>query len=324
MEFMWDAQFHFKLGEAGEAFNRIPYPSGPKSRGQIWPMGLWIDKTDGVFYCFIHNESAEGAGLSAYSAEYIGVRGENDFRHIGLMTSPDQGRTWDFKGWIISDSAPMYTEKIRPDGITEGGQKLDNVCLGSGDFSSFANERDGYLYIYYHMHMMNLADDTGVKREAGVFVARSPMSEKGMPGTWMKFYEGSFSQPGNRGLDTVIFNVECEDPDKKPGTPEYTDNKVGQANVVYNSYLGKYIMSSSSKMEETETRGTLILALSDDLVHWTDARTVAFGRGDVWAPYYAMTSLSDEGDTATTGKTFRVFGSKGKENAIIKCDITIP
>lgn len=303
MELVSEVMYHFKLGPAGEAFNGTRYPSGPLSRGQLWPMGLWIDKTTGTFYCYIHNETGWGAGDTSYTVHEQQI-GEPDFRHIGVMSSRDKGLSWDFEGWIISDEAPCWSEKYRPDGITDGGQKLDNICLGAGDFSLFGNERDGYLYIIYTMHCNSYVEGVAHKRENGVYIARAPIGSNGLPGSWMKYYNGAFCEPGLLGKATPIFQegvIPC---------------------VTYNTYLQKYIMTTFNGELWKSGKGALILALSDDLINWTDAAPVVTVRSDLSNPYFTMLNTSESGDLYITGKTFRMFmESNGTD--VQKFDITI-
>jgi hypothetical protein len=294
MEMVGPVTYNFKIGLAGEAFNGTHYPSGPLSRGQLWPMGLWIDKGTGRFYCYIHNETGWGAAESAYTV-HRQERGEPDFRNIGLMSSGDKGLSWDFEGWIIADEAVSYSEEYRPDGITEGGQKLDNICLGSGDFSMFANEKDGYLYIYYSQLCYSFVEGVKPSRPSAVCVARAPMETNGMPGSWMKYYDGSFSQPGQMGKADIVFTGlwPC---------------------VTYNTYLKKYIA--------TGTNGTIVAGLSDDLVHWTDIKNIATDRDDIKNPYYTMIDPTGNADLQVTGKTFRVY-TEHNGTDVRQFDVTI-
>lgn len=303
MELVGEVIYNFKLGPAGEAFNGTRYPSGPLSRGQLWPMGLWIDKNTGIFYCYIHNETGWGAGDTSYTV-HGQQTGEPDFRHIGVMSSRDKGTSWDFEGWIISDEAPCWSEKYRPDGIPEGGQKLDDLCLGAGDFSLYANENDGYLYIFYTMHCKSYIDGVLPKRKQGVFAARAPISSNGLPGSWMKYYDGAFLEPGLLGKAAPVFEAGFI------------------PSVTYNSYLGKYLMTSYDGMLWQNGKGAVILAMSDDLVNWKEWAPLASSRADISNPYFTMVNASEGEDISTTGRTFRVFmESNGTD--VQKFDVTI-
>jgi len=109
--------------------------------------GQWVDPQDGKFYAYFHNETGWGADETSYNA-YAHKEGEPDFRHIGLMASSDQGRTWDFKGWIITSHRPSWTNRYKPDGVGDG-QHSDIVFLGAADHSLFVNSLDGFMYIFY-------------------------------------------------------------------------------------------------------------------------------------------------------------------------------
>ena len=139
----YPAEFLFSLGEAGAAFNASTYPDGPLSRGQIWPCGLWIHPDTNRFYCFIHNETGWGAGTSSYTATGF-AEGEPDFRHIGMMYSDDNGKTWIFSGWILTAQEPCWTEQFRA-GMNTPGQMGGELCLGCGDFSIYAERQSRQL-----------------------------------------------------------------------------------------------------------------------------------------------------------------------------------
>ena len=54
MREVYPAALKFGTGAAGDAFNGIPYPEGIRSRGSVWPFGLYICPGTGRFFCFFH------------------------------------------------------------------------------------------------------------------------------------------------------------------------------------------------------------------------------------------------------------------------------
>ena len=294
MKKQYPAEYSFKLSAAGEAFDGIPYPDGPWSRGHIWAMGLWIDPDNNEFYCFVHNETgwdAYGTGYSAFGP----ATGEPDFRHIGLMTSTNEGRTWDFKGWIITSQYPSWTTRYRPEDV-KGGQSSEIIYLGAGDFSMFVNHKDGYMYIFYTQVRYNMATRKGAG--SSIYIARSPIASKGLPGTWKKYFGGSFSQPGNMGKESPVLEG------------------VFQGFVAYNDYLKSYMMSAGGT-------GGCHISFSPDLLRWTKPQLLAPGKADLSkAAYFTILNTNETGPPNVLGRVFTLFVA-GHGPAVLEVPVTI-
>lgn len=276
----YDVHYNFELGEAGVAFHGTRYPNGLQSRGSIWPLGLWIDPEDGRFYCFIHNETGWGANLTSHTAFGYG-EGEPDFRHIGLMTSGDAGKTWDFLEWIIAAEKPSWTREHPPEHLT-GGQPLREVYLGAGDFSLFVNENDGFFYIFYTQIVFHSVDHSYYDH---VYAARAPISSKGRSGTWKKLYHGAYSEPGHMGKESPIHanaNVPC---------------------VTYNTFLQSYIMTSYRRDLWFSGKGAIQWSMSDDLIYWSEPAPVCMDRKELNVPYFTQFN-PHAGSVSVTGKSF--------------------
>ena len=282
-------RYNFPLLQAGPAFNGVPYPDGPRSRGQVWPCALWIDPADDTFYCYVHNETGWGGGPTSYNV-YGYHEGEPDFRHIGLMSSSDRGRSWDFRGWIITSDKPCWSTLFQPDGMT-GGQPPEGIVLGAGDHSLFVNDADGYLYIFY-------------TENSTVYVARAPKSSLGLPGSWQKYYEGAFCEPGNMGRATPLLTNAVI-----PG-------------VLHNTHLGKYLMTTYHPQLWRSGQGACQIALSDDLVHWSAPRPLDPSRTDLSRPYWTPVSAAESGSPNVAGRTFRLF-YEGNGTDVWQVDVTV-
>ena len=139
MRYVYEAKTDFEVGAAGTAFAGIKYPEGVLARGSIWPFGLYICPGTHRFFCYFHNETGWNGKGTAYDA--LGPceqpRFDSDFRHVGMMHSDDEGRTWTFDRWVLTGEAVCFTEKYIPESINAKGQTGDVVNLGSGDFSCF-------------------------------------------------------------------------------------------------------------------------------------------------------------------------------------------
>jgi hypothetical protein len=266
MQQQYQAEFLFQFGEAGRAFHGSRYPDGPFARGGIWPCGLWIDPSDQTFYCYVHNETGWEAGASAYTI-FGQQEGEPDYRHIGLIISKDQGRSWDFADWIITSHSPSFSSYYTPDGIN-GGQEGNIICLCSGDFSILPNNRDGYLYLFYTQSFYDCVSKTVV--EDKIYVARSLLSEKGRAGSWLKYYEGEFSEPGNCGRETPIAY--------EGAVPS----------VYYDELHDCYIMSSYHRNAWIKGECTCRLQFSKNLTDWSKPVFIERERPDLSKPYLTL------------------------------------
>ncbi|MHB9033501.1 MAG: hypothetical protein ACYC6L_10675 [Anaerolineae bacterium] len=295
MEKVGPLKYNFEFGEAGYAFNGIPYPDGVASRGGVWACGLWIDPSDDTFYCYVHNETGWGAGATSYTAHGF-QEGEPDFRHIGLMISHDYGRTWDFDGWIITSHEPCWTTEFQPEGVT-GGQNPGAFILCAGDLTLFVNREDGFLYIYY--------SQGGPGFESMVYAARAPIASNGRPGSWVKFYNESFSEPGNMGRETPVCGRQACEPC-----------------VVYSTYLKQFMLASYNDKLWHEGQGACQIAFSPDNVHFGDPIPLDPTRKDLSRPYWTMCNTLTKGTPAVVGQTFRLLYQNASFD-VDKVDVTI-
>ena len=286
-------KYNFSLGKAGKAFNTIPYPDGPRSRGDIWPMGLWINPQNGKFYCPVHNETFSYPHQTTNYNVYGQGEGGPPFRHLGFMVSSDQGRSWDFKGWIITSHEPCWTSSYRPDGVNDG-QDSNTVLLGAGDASLFVNSQDHYMYIFYTQMSWDMKAKTTTMDQ--IYVARASVDSKGMPGTWKKYFAGSFSEPGNMGKETAILEDGVE------------------PCVAYDTFLNKYIMTTYRRSYADTKRGACQISFSNDLVRWTNPEPLALDRKDLSVPYFTIFNPEPLGPHNFIGQAFGLLaGSNGTD-----------
>ena len=277
------AAYNFKVGSpatpsdgaAGTAFDGIPYPDGPQSRGALWPMGLYIQPS-GRFICYIHNETGWFAGGTGYTTTGPGDH-EPDFRHIGAMYSDDQGRTWNFAGWVITAHEPSWTTAYQPDGMT-GGQDPSSCILGAGDFGVIDNtNRDGYVYIVYS------------KGYAQCVARANPNTD---PFTWTKYYNGNWDQPGNGGLETYVNAINA-----------------GEPAIAYAIDLKKFIMVSFDSTAFADGNGGADVQIqsSPDLISWS--RPELFLNSENCA-YFGICDPGGAGPVADVHEGFRLLFNK--------------
>lgn len=292
---LYVAETNFKVGAAGEAFDGVRYPDGVLSRGSVWPFGLFICPVTHRFFAFFHNETGWAGHGTAYDSRglcetpYL----DSDFRHIGLMHSDDEGRTWDFDRWVLAGENVGFTEKYNPNGDVAIGQKYGVVDLGSGDFSIYVD--DEFIYIFYDKIKVNMLE--GCTDDIDVYVARSRRRSDGIVGDFVKFYDGAFCEAGLFGKETPIVK------------------SLWHAKVVKLKDFGVYMMSGSPFKPKGVYRpndGSGIIdrsvqvRTSTDLINWSDPMTVTKNGEKFGAHYCAFYPDNDTDNFDISGNRFVV------------------
>lgn len=279
MRKMWKIETNFGIGHAETAFSGVHYPEGISPRGSIWPFGLYICPTTHRFFCWFHNETGWNGCGTAYDA--FGLcetpKYDSDFRHVGLMHSDDEGKTWTFDRWVLTGEEVAFTTRYNPGAGNALGQDGDIIRFGSGDFSLFIEPKGDYIYIFYNIITMDLADPSGrIWTECDVYVARCRKRTDGIMGDFVKYYNGSFSEAGNLGKETKIM----------------TD--AWHPRVVYSIPEQMYIMTSKPILKSKDMmdapgmdkkRKVMQIAFSKDMIHWSEPEIV-YHNGKVWGNHY--------------------------------------
>lgn len=110
-----------------------------------------------------------------------------EFNVIARARSSDNGMSWRRDEVILSgsDAKPAARTDVTQPGISEPG----------------AIVADGYIYVFYQ-YVPNSAADADAP--SVVQAARAPLSGDGAAGTWMKYFQGRFSEPGVGGHGSPI------------------------------------------------------------------------------------------------------------------------
>jgi len=251
----WPMVTDFTVGAAGEAFAGIRYPEGVLARGSIWPFGLYICPKTGRFFCFFHNETGwNGKGTAYDSFGPCEVPAyDSDFRHIGLMHSDDEGRTWTFDRWILTSENVCFTQNYNPGAGKMVGQKPGVIDLGSGDFSLFVEPDGEFMYIVYNKVTLDM--DAGKFLSVDTYLARTRKRDDGVMGDFVKYYDGSFCESGNFGKETAIAH------------------DTWHSRVAYSETLGCYLMASSpigKTPEEGIIADYMEVRTSSNLTDWSE------------------------------------------------------
>ena len=231
--------------------------------------------SDGTWYAFYHGEDRENmppipiGGLEGY------------YGTIGAASSTDDGRTWEKLGPIITSN--------KPKGWTAYDGQFDS---GAGIPGFVVSKNGDYLYAYYYE--MSRVDGRG----AQTCLARSRISDgPPLPGTWEKYYNGTFGEPGLGGKDTPVMS----------GTVFAEDGFALGAHPVYSKELDKYIMvvnigfaSELDFLGGKLSQSGIYFSFSDDAISWAkpepliiDHAVPQYGRSLSWE----ATIVWDEGSS---------------------------
>lgn len=194
-------------------------------------------------------------------------------KSVAYVESYDGGRTFvkvNYPNNQVVTAPPAYTD---PDLDDEG----DHQVIRVGD----------YLYMYFI-----------ASRDWQVRVARSHVSQGGRPGTWYKYHNGSFSEPGIGGESSPI------DP----------SGALTRSWVSYNSYLGSYL-GFSYIQRDGKFAGYGFTVSPDGISSWTTLPyLVLSSEGEYWgrnpdskdlAEYLSLISVY--GDGTQIGDTFWLY-----------------
>ncbi|MBO5270212.1 MAG: hypothetical protein J6B77_05465, partial [Clostridia bacterium] len=270
----------FGDGHADYAFSGIRYPEGIRARGCIWPFGLYICPGTHRFFCFFHNETAwkgRGSGYDAYG--YCQKPAfDSDFRHVGLMHSDDEGRSWVFDRWVLTAETVCFTEAFNPEESGKKGQPMGAISFGSGDFSIYVEPEGEYIYLYYNI----IKADTDLRHwtDCDIYVARTRKRDDGVMGDFVKYYDGAFCEAGNFGKETPIVLAGWH------------------PKVVYLKKYGKFLMSSS--LARLKPNGGMVNPImevreSDDMIHWSAPAVVTRDGAPFGGHYVGFYSPAAEG-----------------------------
>lgn len=251
-------------------FNPVVHFGQPNGDDRYWMVGLWIDPATQYWYTTVHIE---------FDYEQWGRRtGSGDhFRRIDLAVSRDQGRTWTNQGDIITPPTPTVSTVTNYPGPT--------FSFGDGDQKLYIDKAHGYFYLYYQTATIEKA--TGHRDVENIMAARAPISRKMAPGSWTKWYNGAWSQPGLTGQESVVV----------PNCDSFF--------VCWNTYLHAYLAVANDYAGSFYTCGDLSKGT------WKKLGRFAPNGGAGGVEWYNW--ALDAGSLATemtTGRSFRVYSAQ--------------
>jgi len=289
-------------------------------------IGTWVDPDTGNWVGLVHNEFTGGPF--------------NDGMHydsIDYAVSTDQGHTWKIAGHALT--SPYST--TRGDTVAFPNQ---TYYFGDGDQRLFVDVASGYFYVYYSSMIVNKSGGY-IRHE---HVARAPLSGKMATGTWQKWYNGTWTEPGVGGDESNIV------PATSPSDTGYTapanewkatntgtgaqqiaagtmpnESALLYMSVTYDAYLGLYLAEAKPLDTTDNLKLPMPIYATDDLStqKWFKiGDTGSVNYGSYWYHWFI-----DANKTSGTivGKTFREYcdyncPSGGAEWRSMSIDSTTP
>lgn len=249
-----------------------PGPKGSFDNGYAGVSGAYRDPK-GKLYAFYHAED-HNQELPRQAWYYSGWYGS-----MGVAVSLDGGQSFRKLGPALMSAKPDLRAL---EGESTWGVAAPSVVL----------DRSGnHLFAYYGEHSPGSAN-----RGVTIGMARADISTGGpVPGSWQKYYEGKFEEPGLGGRDTAILEIEPRD-----------EAAYLQPHVVFSTDLDRYVMVLNvawwrETWEEAElSRSGIYVAFSEDGIAWSTPEPIliehslpAFGQPLAWQ----ATIIWDEGSS---------------------------
>jgi Ricin-type beta-trefoil lectin domain-like len=267
-------------------------------------VGTWVDPDTGNWYGLVHNEftgSPFGDALHYDSIDYA--------------ESTDQGQVWTILGHAIT--SPYST--TRGDTTAFPNSVYD---YGDGDPRLYVDTASGYFYVYYGSRIVPKGGVAG-STDGLAHVARAPISGKMASGTWQKWYDGSWSQPGIGGLESNLEPTSVDATGYTPVADDYNPANTGDVdqqiaagvlpsksplflmNITYDAYLGLYI----GEPEQVSTTGPQQYYATSDLAtqQWTLIGDSGSYTDQSW--YRWFVDSANATSSTIVGKTFRSYCS---------------
>ena len=271
-------------------------------------IGTWVDPDTGNWIGLVHDEftpSPFGDGMHYDSIDYA--------------VSTNQGMTWTIEGHAIT--SPYAT--VRGDTTTFPNQ---TYYFGDGDPRLFVDTASGYFYVYYSSMVVDKPGGAGsdIRDE---HVARAPISGKMATGSWQKWYNGSWSQPGVGGKESDLEPVTTTYPNGYvPAADDYNPANTGYGlqqitagtlpaqspllymSVTYDAYLGLYIAEANPENTSSSPTNPEPYFATDNLAtqQWYEiGNTGSVDYGDYW--YHWFVDSVNDTNQAIVGKTFREY-----------------
>ncbi|WP_329500664.1 RICIN domain-containing protein [Kitasatospora herbaricolor] len=300
-----DTTWRCNNSPTGLTSTAAPAGSGYAQKNYCDLSGVWVDPDTGDWYGLVHNEFTPqpfGDGLH--------------FDAIDYAVSKDQGRTWTIKDKVIT--SPYSTTRNDTAAFPN-----KTYYYGDGDQRLLVDTASGYFYVFYGSR---LVDKSGGWKAFHEHVARAPIAGKMAPGTWQKWYDGAWSQPGAGGKESNLVPVTgAGDTGYTPAASEYSPAGTGTVSeqvaagkapatsplfvmdVTWNAYLGLYI-GEPQQVDQSGNAPRQFYATADLATQkWTLIGDTGSYHDASW--YRWFLDGANRTSSSIVGKTFRAYCS---------------
>ncbi|MFQ6141922.1 RICIN domain-containing protein [Streptomyces seoulensis] len=305
-----DTTWRCNNSPTGREATAAPSGSSYSQKNYCDLVGVWTDPDTGDWYGLVHNEFTPqpfGDGVHYDAIDYA--------------VSTDQGRTWSIKGHALT--SPYSTK--RGDTAAFPNQ---TYYYGDGDQRLFVDAASGYFYVYYGSRVVEKGSGWKAFQE---HVARAPISAKMAPGSWQKWYDGAWSQPGVGGKESNMVPAgSAGSTGYTPVSGEYDPANTGTVSqqiaagkmpatsplfvmdIAYDAYLGLYI--GEPQAVDQSGNAPQQLYATDDLAtqKWYPIGDTGTYRTASW--YRWFLDGANKTNSAIVGRSFRSYCSFGCSN----------
>lgn len=273
-----------------------PYATRFAEKNYCDLIGVWVDPDTGDWYGIVHNE---------FTPSPFGDNQHYD--SLDYAVSADHGATWTILGHAVT--SPYST--VRGDTAAFPNQTYD---YGDGDPRLYVDYSTGYFYMFYMSRIVDKADKTTVTEE---HVARAPIKDKMATGSWTKYYDGSWSQPGLGGKESELMPTTPSGTGYLAAGDDYSPSDTGTVPDLINKGELRTTPNQDMVVSWDPYLGAYLALKGDTFYESKDLATEKWV--DIGSPSgYAMTgfyqSLTDSGSLTgqdMIGRSFRVYCTGG-------------
>lgn len=284
-----------------------PAGSGYSQRNYCDLTQVWVDPDTGDWYGLVHNEFTPqpfGDGLHYDAIDYA--------------VSTDEGLTWTIEGHAIT--SPYSTTRDDTTAFPE-----ETYDYGDGDPRLYVDTASGYFYLYYGSRIV---DKQGGWTAFYEHVARAPIVDKMAAGSWRKWYDGSWSQPGLGGKESNMVPISSTNSTGyTPPAEEYDPKTPGTAtqqiaagempptsplfvmDITYDAYLGLYIGEPQNPDQSGNASQQYYATTSLATQKWFPLGDTGSYATASW--YRWFLDSANATSSSIVGKTFRSYCSFG-------------
>ncbi|OIV37151.1 hypothetical protein BIV57_12545 [Mangrovactinospora gilvigrisea] len=180
----------YKLGERTDASMPSPYDDD-----HCDIVGTWVDPATKRWYAVINDEfTFDPLNTDPTKSIPDRIATAQHSNRILVATSDDKGASWAVQNEIVT---PPYQPKDYFDNADYPGSTF---AFGDSGVRFFVDNSTGYFYVLYN-YQVRLKSSPFSSVAQWQSIARAPISGKMARGSWKKYYDGHWSQPGIGGLD---------------------------------------------------------------------------------------------------------------------------